>query len=45
MDGRTKMNELIEIKRHDVLVQAVCGRELYARLEIKARYADWIKLQ
>lgn len=39
------MNELIKIKKHDVLVQAVCGRELHTKLEIKAKYADWIKLQ
>ena len=39
------MNELIKIKKHDVLVQAVCGRELHARLEIKQEYANWIKAQ
>ena len=35
----------IEIKKHDVLVQAVNGRELHARLEIKEQYSSWIKTQ
>jgi len=39
------VKELIEIKKHDVLVQAVNGRELHARLEIKKDYSDWIKAQ
>lgn len=39
------MKELIEIKKHDILVQAVCGRELHARLEIKQDYSNWIKAQ
>lgn len=39
------MKELIEIKKHDTLVQVVCGRELHAKLEINKDYSDWIKVQ
>ena len=39
------MKELIAIKNHAALVQAVCGRELHARLEIKQDFSNWIKSQ
>jgi phage anti-repressor protein len=39
------MNELIAVRAHDVLVNAVCGRELHERLEIKLQYSNWIREQ
>jgi anti-repressor protein len=37
------MQESIRIREHPVLVQAVCGRELWKELNSKQEFSNWIK--
>ena len=39
------MNELIKITTNEDQEQIVSARELYEFLEIKSKFADWIKIQ